>query len=352
MLSRRALVCGGLALALPSHGYARTTSDPKRATIDALPLPAGFTGVIAYGRSGMVEHIRCVGMADRETSTPITPATQFKCGSASKWLSSTAVLRLADQRRLKLDVPITTYLPEFRRTTGAQVTLLHLLSNTSGIPDLLTRQIATEPELRRSTMGPADIVARFAGGDLAFAPGTGWDYSALNWVIVAAIVERITGQTFADAVASLVFQPLGMADTGFAQIGSPAMPRLAAAYANTVPPARKMPAAPAFVAATGNVATTVADAIRAADSIFDRHVLSATSRRALTSVRWPEQEYALGGRVHLIDGEQWGWEAGKVGGYRALIAHRLGRRETVVVFNTSDMEQQAIGQGVEAIARA
>lgn len=291
-------------------------------------------------------------MADSENDVAITPATQFKCGSASKWLSSAAVLRLVDQHRLSLGVPITTYLPDFRGDTGAQVTLLHLLSNTSGIPDLLTRQLAVEPELRRAAAIPAAIVARFAGGDLAFAPGTGWDYAALNWVIVAAIVERVTGRPFADAVASLVFRPLGMADTGFAQLGSAAMPRLAAAYANTAPPTRKMPAAPAFVAATGNVATTLADAVRAAQGIFDQRFLSAASRQALATVRWPEQDYALGGRVHLIDGERWGWETGKVGGYRAHVAHRIGRGETIVVFNTSDMDQQAIGHWIEAIARA
>lgn len=352
MLSRRALVGGGIMFALPSYSFARPAPDPKRLVIDRLPLPASFNGAIAFGRSGRIEHARCVGMADRENNVPITPATQFKCGSASKWLSSAAVLRLAEQRHLALDVPITTYLPDFRSDTGAQVTLLHLLSNTSGIPDLLTRQLATEPELRSASASPATIIARFAGGNLAFAPGTDWDYAALNWVIVAAIVERVTGQSFADAVASLVFHPLGMADTGFAQLGSPAMPRLAAAYANTVPPVRKMPNAPAFVAATGNVATTLADAVRAADGIFEQRFLSPASRRTLTTVRWPEQDYALGGRVHLIDGQRWAWETGKVGGYRAHIAHRIGGRETLVVFNTNDMEQQAIGQWVETIARA
>jgi D-alanyl-D-alanine carboxypeptidase len=76
------------------------------------------------------------------------------------------------------------------------------------------------------------------------------------------------------------------------------------------------------------------------------------SRAALTTVRWPEQEYALGGRVHPIDGRSWAWETGKVEGYRTHIAHRLDRSETVVVFNTTDMDQGVIGGWVEAIVRA
>ncbi len=69
-------------------------------------------------------------------------------------------------------------------------------------------------------------------------------------------------------------------------------------------------------------------------------------------IRWPEQEYALGGRVHSIDGDLWAWETGKVQGYRAHIAHRLGRSETIVIFNTTDIEQSEISSWVEAIARA
>jgi D-alanyl-D-alanine carboxypeptidase len=346
------LMASGLALGATSALAAEPSLRVKRAAIDAIQLPPGFNGTFAYAKGGNIAHVRYVGMADVEARKAISADTQFKWGSASKWLASVAVLRLAEQKRLSLDAPIVTYLPEFRHDSGEQVLLKHILSNTSGIPDLLSRTLAKEPELRTTNASAASMVARFGGGDLSFVPGKGWDYAAINWAIVAAVVERLTREPFAQSVGKLVLRPLGMSATGFAQPDQLPMPNLAAAYGSALPPVRKMASNPSFIAASGNTASTVRDAVRAANGIFHGALLSAASRRDLTTVRWPEQEYALGGRVHPIDGTLWAWETGKVQGYRTHIAHRLDRSETIVVFNTTDLEQSQIGGWVEAIARA
>ena len=352
MIDRRALLAGGAALATAGVAKAARRTSAKHLATDRVQLPASFNGVLAYGQGGRVEHLRCVGKADFEANQPVTPASRFKWDSASKWAASTTALRLVEQGRLSLDAPITTYLPSFRRDTGERVRVAHLLSNTSGVPDLMSKQLQVEPALRTSTATPAEIVARFGGGDLLFTPGQGWDYSALNWVIVAAIVQTVTGQALAAFVTDTVFKPLRMAETGFAQADQPPMPTLAAAYTDAVPPARKMRPVPSFVAASGNVASTPADAVRAAHGLFHGSLIGPVSRAALIGVRWPAEEYALGGRIHLIDGEPWAWEAGKIEGYRALVAHRLRRSETIVAFNTTDLPQSALAGWVEGVARA
>jgi D-alanyl-D-alanine carboxypeptidase len=345
-------MAGGLALGATSALSAEPSSGAKRVAIDAIQLSPNFNGAFAYARGGNITHARYVGMADVEAGKAISPDTQFKWGSASKWLASVAVLRLVEQKRLSLDAPVIAYLPDFRHDTGEKVLLKHILSNTSGIPDLLSRQLAQEPELRTTNASAASMVARFGGGDLLFVPGNGWDYAAINWAIVAAIIERVTGESFPQSVAKLVLRPLGMSATGFAQPDQPPMPNLAAAYGSALPPVRKMAPNPSFIAASGNTASTVRDAVRAAHGIFHGSLLSAASRRDLTMLRWPEEEYALGGRVHPIDGKLWAREIGKIQGYRALIAHRLDRSETIVIFNTTDIAQSQLSAWVEAIARA
>lgn len=352
MIDRRAVLASGAAMGLAGVVRAAPSPSPQARVIDALALPVGFNGLLAHGRGGRVAHLRCSGFADVEARRPVTAATRFKWGSASKWLTSVAVLRLVEQGRLDLDAPIARYLPDFRAETGARLKLRHLLSNTSGIPDLLSRQLKTEPELRFSTATSAEIVARFGHGDLAFAPGEGWDYAALNWAIVGAIITRVTGEGVPATVGRLVLDPLKMRGAGFAQVDQPAMPQLAAAYTGTIPPTRKMTPVPGFVAASGNVAGTVDDAMRAAHGIFNGGLLRPAMRRELTTIRWAPQDYALGGRVQAIDGALWAWETGKVEGYRAHIAHRLDRSETIVIFNTTDMVQSDIASWVEAIARA
>jgi D-alanyl-D-alanine carboxypeptidase len=105
------------------------------------------------------------------------------------------------------------------------------------------------------------------------------------------------------------------------------------------------------VAASGNVASTPSDAVRAAHGIFHGGLLTPPCA-TLTTIRWPAEEYVLGGRVHRIDDERWAWETGKVQGYRVHIAHRLSRSETIVIFNTTDLSQSMVSGWLEAIARA
>lgn len=351
MIDRRKLIAGGLASGMATAVFAGKPST-KHLAIERIVLPPSFNGILAYGRQGRVEHVRCVGLADLEAGRPVTPHTRFKWGSASKWVATAAALRLVERNRLSLDAPVTAYLPEFRRDTGDRVLIRHLLSNTSGITDLLVPAINADRSLLASTDTPASILARYGAGDLKFAPGAGWDYTPLNWVIVAAVLERVTGTPIAELVRQTIFQPLHMTEAGYAQVGQPAMPELAAAYGSVVPPVRKMTAVPAFLAGSGNTASTVTDAVRAAHGIFHTALLGAGSKRELTRLHWTDQEYALGGRVHPIGDEPWAWETGKVEGYRAMIAHRLSRSETVVIFNTTDMAQSQIAGWAEAIAIA
>ena len=350
MIDRRTFIAGGIACGAVQPLLARALTGLASAA-EAM-RPADFLGTLLYARGGRTRFTRNYGSADLERRVPITGATRFAFGSASKWLTAVAVLKLVEGRRLHLDRPITTYLPRFRPDTGGRVTLSHLLSNTSGLPDLLVRAIATDPALRTAQDGAAAMVARFAGGDLSFEPGADFDYNVLNWVIVNAIVEGAAGKPFSEAMRDLVFRPLGLRTLALANEGWAAIPDMANAYGSIQPPQIKMTPVPAFAAASGNVVGTALDAMRAAHGVFATRFLDATSRAALRRVRWPAEDYALGGRVHAIGGRRWAWLTGKVGGYRAHIAQNLARDETIVLFNNTDLPQPALSAWVESIAVA
>ena len=350
MIGRREFV-GGAAALLAVRGHAASTSR-FAPVVDAFALAHGFNGVVAHGRGGRRDYVACFGMADVATARPITPATRFALGSASKWLTSVAVLRLVEQGRLDLDRPITAWLPEFRADTGARLTLRRLLSNTSGLPDRLSAAVKAEPAMRASIEGSAPMVARYADGDLAFEPGRGWDYAFLNWVVVHAIVERVTGESLATVLERLVFRPLGMRGAGLVDTRGGRTALTASAYASLSSLKPKMAAVPPFGAASGNVFAGVDDAIRAGHGIFAGRLLSQRSRVALTQVEWAPEDYALGGRVRVIDGRRWAWEPGKVEGYRALIAHDLAGDRTIAIFNNTDMDQGTIAKLAGAMMRA
>ena len=349
MIGRRTFV-GGAAALLASRGAAASGSQ-YAALVERFAAKHRFNGVVAHGRRGRRDYVGCFGLSDVAANRPVTPATRFAFGSASKWLTSVAVLRLVEQGRLDLDRPITAYLRDFRADTGARLTLRRLLSNTSGLPDRLTAAIKDEPAIRTSTEGSAPMVARFATGDLAFEPGRGWDYAFLNWVIVHAVVERVTGEAFPAALERLVFRPLGMRGAGLVDTRGGRTEATASAYASLVPVKPKMAGTPPFAGASGNVFASADDAIRAAHGIFSGRLLSVRSRAALTRVEWAPEDYALGGRVRTIAGRRWAWEPGKIDGYRALIAHDLDGDRTIAIFNNTDMSQATLATLAEEMMR-
>ena len=322
--------CAGL----PDHDRAPRLLDAH--------VPADYNGVVLLraGRSA-APVVKTWGQARFDTPGAIAADTRFMVGSVSKWITAVAVLRLVEQGKLDLDKPVTAWLPELPAASRA-VTLRHLLSNTSGIERGLTLALKRDPAVERLTIPAREAALRFGAGPLLFAPGTRFDYSSTNWVIVAGIVERATGEPFTRTVTRLVLEPAGAFETGFASLDPAGMPRLALAYGSERT-ARKMPAAPPLAAAAGTIYSTARDLVKIADLVYGERLLSAASRRELMTVQHAPEEYALGGRVkQLRNGpgmRTLAWESGVMGGYKTLLAYAPEDGRTVVLLNNTDMAQ-------------
>lgn len=350
---RRRDLLGGLAAAPFARGtWAATDQRSVHDTaVVRLAAESGFAGVVMVGHRGKPSFARAIGLASVEANTPATIKTRYAIGSVSKWLTTTAVLRLVDHWILSLDAAISTYLPWLPGQAG-KVPLRYLLSNTSGIPDRLVAAIKVDASWRRSDAVARDVVRRFVPGDLAFAPGARFDYAVLNWVIVRAVMEERTGRPFAALIDELVIEPVGLPNTGIAEHGFDRITGLAPAYARVAPPMRKMDPVPAFAAASGSFFANAGDLLRAAHVIFGPALLSASAREAMLTVQVPDEDYALGGRVRTIAGRRWAWETGKTGGYRAHLAHDVAADRTIVVLGNTDTAQSSITTLVEDLADA
>ncbi len=172
-----------------------------------------FQGVVLVADRGKVVYQRAFGQANREWSVPNTLDTRFNIASISKQFTAALILRLVDEGRLELDQPIANYLPEYRSDVGRRVTLHHLLTHQSGIPnytslpyvwsDSLTQRYTTE-----------DLIRRFGSLDLEFEPGAHYRYSNTGYLLLAAIAERVTGQPFDALLSQRVLAPLGLQHTG------------------------------------------------------------------------------------------------------------------------------------------
>ncbi|MEP9360542.1 serine hydrolase domain-containing protein [Sphingomonas sp. KR3-1] len=347
MIDRRTILQGSLATGVaalaPLPASARAVKDDP--LIDAFVKANGFTGTIVRAKAGKLLYARNFGMADIAAARPATTDTVYGIASISKFLTSVTVLKLVEAGRLSLDAPIATLLPGYRADTGAKVRLAHLLSNTSGIPNDYIAALKAEPALLTTDIGTADSVRRFASGDLAFEPGAKFDYAMTNWFLVIAIVEAATGKPFQQAMRAITLDPLGLAHTS-AAAGVEIAPGAALSYRTLEPPVEWPNPRTPITAASGGYYSNAPDLVRAGHLVFDAGFLSPASLQALRTVRVPDQDYALGGRVRTmtIGGKpvEAAWETGRTAGYRTLLAHRYDTREAMVLLNNSGISQKAI----------
>lgn len=171
-------------------------------------VPAGLPGCsAAVARDGAVVWAGAAGLADLATGAPDTTETRFDIASLTKQFTATAVLMLQRDGSLSLSDPIASYvdgLPEW----GATITLDQLMHHTSRIPDYWV-------ELDDIGIGFSDAADQAMTLDAIrreteLDEGEGYEYSNSNYVLLAAVVERVSGQSFADFLAERIFAPLGL----------------------------------------------------------------------------------------------------------------------------------------------
>jgi CubicO group peptidase (beta-lactamase class C family) len=150
--------------------------------------------------------------------------------SMTKPITATAVLMLQEEGKLSVDDPVAKYLPELgdlKTADGkpAKLTLSHLLTHTSGMPEVTGEQYKTAHSL-------ADVIPFYVGKPLTFTPGTKWQYCQSGIISLGRIVEIVSGQSFPAFLQKRLFDPLGMKDTTF-YLSSEQFSRLAMTYRRT-----------------------------------------------------------------------------------------------------------------------
>jgi CubicO group peptidase (beta-lactamase class C family) len=169
-----------------------------------------FMGSVLVAQGDHVLHSAGYGMADLEHNVANTSHTKYRLSSLTKQFTAAAILNLQDQGLLDVDDPISAYLPDY--PNGDVITIHHLLSHSSGIPDLenFPDFVAT----MREPATPSELIERFADMPLEFEPGDQWAYSSSNYIVLANIIEEVARQSYAEYLDTVLFAPLGMTNTG------------------------------------------------------------------------------------------------------------------------------------------
>ncbi|NYE59802.1 CubicO group peptidase (beta-lactamase class C family) [Duganella sp. 1224] len=335
-MKRRHFLCGSAATLLGASAFA---NNP---VAEAFAARQPFYGLVMLARRGMPVSVQTFGLSNIEDGTPVREDTRFAVGSISKWLTTTTVLKLVESGKLDLDVTIGKLLPWYRADGADKVTLRHLLSNASGIPNQFTPALKADPEVRFLPLTTRQAIDRFCSGELIFPPGSRFDYVSTNWYIVIGIIEAATGMPYQQAMRAITLDPLNLSATSTDRAGA------AEAYATIQPPARKVDAHQHYMVASGGYYSSATDLLNAARAVFNGGFLSPQSLQAMTHIEVPSENYTLGGRVKTLErnGQRhtYAWETGRTGGYRAVLGHRLDGEETVIILNNTDLSQKTMDE--------
>ena len=170
-----------------------------------------FSGAVLVVRDGVTLFEGAYGLADREQNIPNSPDTRFRVGSMNKMLTAVAVLQLVQAGEVELDASLATYLPDYPNAElASKVTLHHLLTHTGGTGDIFGDLYNEHRQDLRET---EDYLELFGTRDLAFEPGAAWAYSNYGFILLGAVIERVTGMRYDDYVAANVLAPAGMTAT-------------------------------------------------------------------------------------------------------------------------------------------
>lgn len=179
-----------------------------QAEMEALGVPGMALGIWQDGR----ERNAAFGVTSTAHPLPVTAETLFQIGSISKTMLATALMRLVEEGRLALDRPVRAYLPSLRladETTAAHLTLRHLLTHTGGwAGDYFNDFGWGDDALENMVVSLAQLPQLTPLGSL-------WHYNNAGFAIAGRVIERVTGLTYENAMASLLFQPLGMRQSFF-----------------------------------------------------------------------------------------------------------------------------------------
>ena len=279
-------------------------------------------------RNGSPVVRRAYGLSDVEARTAATPATNYRLASLTKQFTAAAILLLAEDGRLRLDDGARVWLPSLPEAVDA-VTIRHLLTHTSGLIDYEdVIPAGTTVQLR-----DADVLRLLESQRRTyFAPGTSDRYSNSGYALLALIVERASGQSFASFLRQRIFVPLGMLNSVAYEQGISTVANRAFGYSATNDGwSRTDQRLTSAVLGDGGIYSSIDDLARWDAALYDERLLRRESLRQAfspsTKTDKPDVAYGFGWR---ITGETL-WHSGETIGFRNVIVRYPQRRITVVV---------------------
>jgi CubicO group peptidase (beta-lactamase class C family) len=220
LINLMSTACGGSSVsvtpsAIPAPSPTLASEDPASKIDKILTVHterATFTGAVLVARNDEILLSQGYGWSDRDKQIPNTPQTKYRLGSITKQFTAMAVLLLQTQGQLNVQELICRYISECP-DPWQEITIHHLLTHMSGIPDLT--EFPDFETFKATPSPPMQTIARFKDKPLDYQPGKKWSYSNSGYVLLGYIIEQVSGQSYEQFLQQNIFDPLQMTNTGY-----------------------------------------------------------------------------------------------------------------------------------------
>ena len=287
-----------------------------------------FSGSILVARDGLPLIAQGYGLANREHGVPCSAKTKYRLGSVTKQFTATAILLLEEDGELGVDDPLGLLLDD-TPDTWSDITVHHLLAHQSGIWNM-----TNDPNYSGWWMMPSrplETMLHFRDKPLDFEPGAKFSYSNSGYVLLAAIVEDISGKKWEAFLREAIFGTLGMDDSGhdtFEEI----LPHRATGYSKK-PISKEVINAPYhnmdIPIGGGDLYSTVGDLLTWDQALYDDTLLSDASREVMFTDH--KSSYGYGWIIRDMHGRKCIWHSGGINGFTTQIERYPEDRVTIIV---------------------
>jgi CubicO group peptidase (beta-lactamase class C family) len=308
-----------------SYTFAQAPVDRMDQIVRSYSDNHQFMGSVLVAQGDKIVFERSYGDANLEWNIPDDSLTKFRIGSMTKQFTAASILLLEERGKLSTDDYVKKYMPD-APAAWDKITIYNLLTHTSGIPSFTSFPDYHTSEATPTT--PKGMVDRFRDKPLEFQPGEKWNYSNSGYVLLGYLLEKISGQSYADFVTENIFKPLGMKDSGY-DSNSAVIPHRATGYA----PGPNGPVNSGYIDMTipfsaGALYSTTHDLLLWEQALYGGKVLSAASLKKMTTPY--KESYGCGLMITTAKGHLQYEHGGGIEGFNTEMAYYPDDKLTVI----------------------
>jgi len=335
-----------LLFVLPFMVQAQTIQQKADSLLTAYYQQDLFTGNVLIAQKGKVVFAKSYGLVNRTKNQQANTGTEFRIGSMSKPFTAILIMQLQEQGKLKLTDAVSQYIPGYPH--GDSITITNLLNHTSGIKSVTSLQAYQQARSKAKSID--DMIAMFKNEPLNFAPGSRFQYSNSNYVLLSYIAQKAAGKAFDLLLQQAILKPLKMTHSGLDADTRPSANKALGYEATAEDDYTPVPDNNiGSYYGSGSMYNTAEDLLKWDRALYGTTLLSEASKTLMFTPG--KGNYGLGWEITTDHGRKVISHSGSVEGFKANII-RFPESETCIIFlsNYFNTKGPQISEALTAIA--